>query len=66
MHQEEYKGHQIAVDTRKVGKGYMWSYQIDGGDLREQYGDRPQSEDLALSEGISNAKFAVDQMMKGK
>ena len=29
-HHEEYKGHDISVSTRKVGRGYMWSYTVNG------------------------------------
>ena len=60
--EEEYKGHTISVSTRKVGKGYMWSYVIDGHIYREQVGDRAQSEEMALHEGIGEAKFAIDHM----
>lgn len=35
MHQEEYKGHTITIDIDKRGKGWVWSYQIDGSSLRK-------------------------------
>jgi hypothetical protein len=61
-HSEEYKGHSIFVSTRQLGRGYVWNFLIDGNIYREQVGDRPQSEEMALSEGIWEAKFAVDQI----
>jgi hypothetical protein len=63
---EEYKGHTISVSTRKLGHGFAWSYVIDGSKYGEQRGDKPLSEELALSEGIGEAKFVVDQMTKAK
>jgi hypothetical protein len=64
MHQEEYKGHSITVDTFKRGKGFGWSYQIDGGPIREGK-DRPlYSERLMLQEAISEAKWEIDRMTK--
>jgi hypothetical protein len=61
-HYEEYRGHQIAVDTRKVGNGYLWSYQIGGGDSRDSR-DRPlRNERLALAEGIREAKAEIDRL----
>lgn len=65
-HSEEYKGHSITVSTSERGHGFVWNYLIDGIHYTEQHGDRPLSEGLALSEGIGNAKFAVDQMVKAK
>jgi hypothetical protein len=65
-HHEEYKGHEFSVDTVQRGKGWSWTYQIDGGPLREGK-DRPlPSEQLALQEAISNAKSAIDSMIKSK
>jgi hypothetical protein len=51
MHrQEEYKGHSITVHTFKRGEGFGWSYQIDGGPVRESR-DRPlRDEDQAKAE----------------
>jgi len=64
MHQEEYKGHQITVDTYEVGKGWKASYQIDGGEIRNM-GDRPlPSEAIVQGEAISHAKWVIDQMAK--
>jgi hypothetical protein len=65
-HEEEYKGHTISVYTTELGRGHIWNYQIDGGAIRRQYGDRPQSEETALHEGIGEAKYAVDQITKAK
>lgn len=62
MFQEEYKGRQITVDTFKRGNGFAWTYQIDGGPIRESK-DRPlPSEELMLKEAIGNAKFEIDRM----
>ncbi len=59
---EEYKGHIIVADTRKVGRGWQWSYQIDGGPIHSG-NDRPlPNEGIVLGEAISNAKFEIDQM----
>jgi hypothetical protein len=61
-HEEEYKGHQIVVDTIKRGKGYAWSYVIDGERLREGQ-DRPlNNEQLMLDEAIREAKHEIDRM----
>lgn len=61
MHEEEYKGHQITVDTIKVGRGWTAEYQIDGGELRRIDG-RPLAERIVLHEAISEAKWRIDQM----
>lgn len=61
MHHENYKGHAIAVGVRKLGKGYVWYYQIDGGPLHNQLGDRPMPKEIAEDEGIDEAKRAVDR-----
>jgi hypothetical protein len=59
-HREEYKGHQITVDTHSVGRGFRWSYQIDGGEIRDCK-DRPlRSEQVVLSEGIPAARAEID------
>lgn len=65
-HEEEYKGHTISVYTTELGRGHIWNYQIDGGPIRRQQGDRPQSEEIALGEGVGEAKYVVDQMAKAK
>lgn len=65
-HSEEYRGHSISVSTSKLGEGNVWSYLTDGEHYTEQYGDRPLSEDLALSEGIGNARYAVDRMIDAR
>ena len=62
MHQEEYKGRIITADTLNRGKGWTWSYQIDGGPLREG-SDRPlPNQELILSEAIGEAKAEIDRM----
>ncbi len=62
QHEENYKGHQIVVDTIKRGNGYTWGYLIDGVTLREGQ-DRPlKSEQLMLHEAISQAKAEIDRM----
>ena len=62
MQQEEYKGRTITVDTHRIGKGWVWSYQIDGGPIRKS-GDRPlDSEELVRKEAIGEAKAEVDRM----
>lgn len=58
--------HAISVSTTKLGRGYVWSYQIDGGNPPGQFADRPQSEEMALREGIGEARSAVDRMVKAK
>ncbi len=61
-HDEDYKGHQIVVDTIKRGKGYTWSYIIDGVRFRECR-DRPlKSEQLMLRQALSQAKAEIDRM----
>ena len=58
----EYKGHTITADTRKVGRGFQSSYQIDGGEIRSG-NDRPlQSEEIMHSEAINQAKWVIDNM----
>ena len=62
MHQEKYKGRVIAVDVLKRGKGWTWSYQIDGGSLR-QCRDRPlTSQEIVLSEALEEAKSEIDRL----
>ena len=62
MHQEEYKGHTITVDTMRRSKGWSWNYQIDGDSIRSG-GDRPlRNEELARKEAIGAAKRAIDGM----
>jgi hypothetical protein len=60
MHrQEEYKGHSITVHTFKRGEGFGWSYQIDGGPVRESR-DRPlRDEETMLKEAIDQAKAEI-------
>jgi hypothetical protein len=63
-HTEEYKGYHMTVDTVKRGNGYAWSYQIDGGRLRECH-DRPlRNEEIMLQEAIGQAKAQIDHMAK--
>ena len=63
MHQEEYKGRTITVDTLKRGKGWVWSYQIDGGTIHNCK-DRPlRSEELMIKEAIGAAKAEIDRMV---
>jgi hypothetical protein len=58
----EYKGHSIAAETHKRGRGYQWSYQIDGGPIRTG-NDRPlRREAIVLAEAIDEAKAAIDSM----
>ena len=62
MYQEEYKGHQITVDTIERGKGWVASFQIDGGPI-QQWGDRPlRSEEIIRQGAVSEAKSIIDQM----
>ena len=62
MHQEEYKGRVITVDVLKRGKGWTWSYQIDGGPLRESR-DRPlPSQEIVLNEALGKAKAEIDRL----
>jgi hypothetical protein len=62
MHQEEYKGHQITVDTLKRGRGWTATYQIDSGEIR-YIGDRPlRSEAIVQGEAIDAAKRTIDRM----
>lgn len=59
---EEYKGHTITADTHRVGCGWRWSYQIDGGPIRNG-NDRPLgSENLMLAEAIDEARSVIDRM----
>ena len=60
-HQEEYRGHTITAETSRQGNGFAWSYQIDGGEMRESR-DRPlRSERVALQEGVGEAKAEIDR-----
>jgi hypothetical protein len=65
-HDETYRGRHIFVSTRNVGHGYTWSYTIDGEHYKEQLGDRPQPEEMALREGIGEARLAVDRMPRAE
>lgn len=60
MHQEEYKGHLITVDTFKIGRGFGWSYQVDGGALRDSRDRTLGDEWLMLREAIDAAKREID------
>ena len=61
-HEEEYNGHLIAVSTFRLGQGFVWAYQIDGGPMRNGP-DRPRrNEQLVLQEGIEEARWVVDRM----
>lgn len=63
---ETYKGHAIWAETFKEGKGWRWSYQIDGGPLRECR-DRPlRNEQLMLEEAIGEAKHEIDRAESAK
>jgi hypothetical protein len=64
--EEQHKGHTIVAEAHPRGKkGYTWSYQIDGGEMRECR-DRPlRSESVALSEAVFEAKAAIDRMKSG-
>lgn len=62
MHQEEYKGHQITVDTLQRGRGWTATYQIDGGEIRSIDGRPLPSEAIVRGEAIGEAKWAIDNM----
>ena len=64
MYQEEYKGHQITVDTLKRGKGWVATYQIDGGEIRRCDGRPLVSEEIVRSEATVEAKWVIDRMIK--
>jgi hypothetical protein len=58
-HHENYKGHQVTVDTRKIGKRYRFTIYIDDQaqpDLDSPADDEPQ----ALEQGISEARRLID------
>jgi hypothetical protein len=60
-----YKGHTIVAETYPIGKGYIWSYQIDGGDMRESR-DRPRrNESVVLGEAVDEAKAEIDRKESG-
>ena len=58
--QFEYKGRTIDVRTRKIGRGWVWIYQIDSGPLREGLDRALPDEELALKEGVEVAKREID------
>lgn len=59
---EDYKGHTIVVDTHAQGRGYQWSYAIDGGHFTEGR-ERPlKSAELMLFEGLGEARAHVDRL----
>ncbi len=63
--EEQYKGYTICAETYPVGKGYGWTYQIDGGDLRESR-DRPlRNERVAFAEAVREAKSEIDRKKTG-
>jgi hypothetical protein len=63
--QEKYKGHTIVAETYPIAKGYRWTYQIDGGDIRECR-DRPlRNEKVALAEAVGKAKAEIDSQQSG-
>ena len=62
MHQEKYKGRVITIEVFKRGNGWTWSYQVDGGPLRECR-DRPlPSQEIVLSEALEEAKDEIDRL----
>jgi hypothetical protein len=64
-HEEQYKGHTILAETYRVGEGYRWTYQIDGGDMRECR-DRPlRNERVVLAEAVGDAKAEIDRKKTG-
>jgi hypothetical protein len=58
---EEYRGCDVEVWTTEVRRGtFNWEYTIDGQHLTAGR-DRPlQDEDLALNEGLQDAKMRID------
>jgi len=64
MHQEEYKGHTITVDTIKRGKGWAATYQIDGGEIRDCDGRPLHDEKIVQHGAIMEAKWVIDRMTK--
>lgn len=59
---EQYKGHAITVDTFKRGKGFGWSYQIDGGEPREIRERSLGHERIARGEALDRARSEIDGM----
>lgn len=57
---EQYKDHAISAETRQVGDRFGWAFQIDGGEIVESRGQGVRSEEAALSEAITNAKWSID------
>ncbi len=62
MHEEEYKGRIITVNTFKIGKGCNWIYQIDGGPIRRGNDHPLRSEELMRNEAFGEAKAEIDRM----
>jgi hypothetical protein len=66
MRQEfKYKGRTIVVATRKLGRGWQWTFQIDAGPPRDGP-DRPVGhEEIMLQEGVRQAQWEIDRMPTG-
>jgi hypothetical protein len=60
---ESYKGHAIIAETSAIANRYGWSYQIDGGVMRESR-DRPlRSERVVLGKAVAEAKAEIDRTL---
>lgn len=60
MHQDEYKGRQIVVDTIQRGSGWTWTYQIDGGKMHSLRDHPLPTEETARIEAIQEAMSVID------
>jgi len=64
MHyEEEYNGHLITVSTVKLGSGFTWSYQIDGGPIHGGPDRQRRNEQRVLQEAIEDARWVVGRMV---
>ena len=61
MFQGKYRGHRITVDTVHREKGWVATYQIDGGDIHRCDGHPFPSEEIVVEQAIAEAKWTIDR-----
>lgn len=58
----QFRGHRITVNTIKRGGGWVATYQIDGGEVHRCDGHIAPSEEAAIEQAISEAKWEIHKM----
>lgn len=66
MEQIEYEGRWISVDVTPDGKGWKWTYQIEGGALRACEDRSLGTEQAMRDDAVFHAKAEIDRAKKLK